>query len=123
MSKHGADRFDGYAVGKENCRGCRVAALMPRDMLGYAATLGDGTDSVQAGHVVRHGEYPPVLAQTPVFVDDALGYVKQPDIGNDTCFLAVDVYPLVFVEIGADILFRQVAHVGERQAREGAEQV
>ena len=100
-----------------------MSSGVPRDMLGDAATLGDGTDSVQAGHVVRHGEYPPVLAQTPVFVDDALGYVKQPDIGNDTCFLAVDVYPLVFVEIGADILFRQVAHVGERQAREGAEQV
>ena len=45
VSKHGADRFDGYAVGKENCRGCRVAALMPRDMLGDAATLGDGTDT------------------------------------------------------------------------------
>ena len=96
---------------------------MPRDMLGDAATLGDSTDSVQAGHVVRHGEYPTVLAQTPVFVDDALGYVKQPDIGNDTRLLAVDVYPLVFVEIGTDVLFRQVAHVGERQAREGAEQV
>ncbi len=49
-----------------------VAALMPRDMLGDAATLGDGTDSVQAGRVVRQWEYPPVPAQTPVFVDDAL---------------------------------------------------
>ena len=29
-------------------------------------------------------------------------------------FLAVDVYPLVFVEVGADILFREVAHIRER---------
>ena len=121
MSKHGADRFDGYAVGKENCRGCRVAALMPRDMLGDAATLGDGTDSVQAGHVVWDGEYPAVLAQSPVLVDDALRYVEQADVGHHACLLAVEVYPRVFVEVGADILFRQVAHIGERQARKGAE--
>ena len=62
VSKHGADRFDGYAVGKENCRGCRVAALMPRDMLGDAATLGDGTDTGKARVIMRNGEYPAVLA-------------------------------------------------------------
>lgn len=52
-----------------------------------------------------------------------LRYVEQTDVGHHACLLAVDVYPLVFVEVGADILFRQVAHIGERQAREGAEQV
>ena len=40
VSEHGADRFDGNTVGEEYRRGCRVAALMPRDMLGDAATLG-----------------------------------------------------------------------------------
>ena len=44
---------------------------------------------------------------------------KVGDIG----IMAVDVYPLVFVEVGADILFRKVAHIRERQPREGAEQV
>ena len=92
-------------------------------MLGDAATLGDGTDTCKARVIMRHGEYPAVLAQTPVFADYAVGDVKQADVGHHARFLAVDVYPLVFVEIGADILFRQVAHVGERQAREGAEQV
>ena len=48
MSEHGADRFDGNTVGEEYRRGCRVAALMPRDMLGDAATLGDGTDTGKA---------------------------------------------------------------------------
>ena len=123
MSEHGADRFDGYAVGKENCRGCRVAALMPRDMLGDAATLGDGTDTGKARVVMRDGKYPAVLAQSTVFADYAVGDVKQADVGHHARFLAVDVYPLVFIEIGADILFRQVAHIGERQACEGAKQV
>ena len=123
MSKHGADRFDGYAVGKENCRGCRVAALMPRDMLGDAATLGDGTDTCKARVIMRNGEYPAVLAQTPVFADYAVGDVKQADVGHHARFLAVDVYPLVFIEVGADILFREVAHIRERQPGERAEQV
>lgn len=123
MSQHGTHRFDGYAVGEEHRRGCRVAALMPRDMLGDTATLGDGTDSGKARVVVGNGENPAVPAQTPVFVDDALCDVEQADIGHHARLLAVDVYPLVFVEVGMDVLFRQVAHVGERQAREGAEQV
>ena len=123
MSKHGADRFDGYAVGKENCRGCRVAALMPRDMLGDAATLGDGTDTGKARVIMRNGEYLAVLAQPTVFADYAVGDVKQADVGHHARFLAVDVYPLVFVEVGADILFREVAHIRERQPGERAEQV
>ena len=123
VSQHGTHRFDGYAVGEEHRRGCRVAALMPRDMLGDAATLGDGTDSGKARVVVGNGENPAVPAQTPVFVDDALCDVEQADIGHHARLLAVDVYPLVFVEVGVDVLFRQVAHVGERQAGEGAEQV
>ena len=123
VSQHGADRFDGYAVGEEHRRGCRVAALMPRDMLGDAATLGDGTDSGKARVIMGYGEYPAVPAQPTVFVDDALRDVEQADVGHHARLLAVDVYPLVFVEVGADILFRQVAHIGERQAREGAEQV
>jgi len=113
VSEHGADRFDGYAVGKENCRGCRVAALMPRDMLGDAATLGDGTDTGKARVIMRDGEYPAVPAQSPVFADYAVGDVKQADIGHHTRFLAVDVYPLVFVEVGTDILVREVAHIRE----------
>ena len=76
VSQHGTDRFDGYAVGEEHRRGCRVAALMPRDMLGDAATLGDGTDSGKARVVVGNGENPAVLAQTPVFVDDALSLCR-----------------------------------------------
>ena len=77
MSQHGTDRFDGYAVGEEHRRGCRVSALMPRDVLGDAATLGDGTDSGKARVVVGNGENPAVPAQTPVFVDDALCDVEQ----------------------------------------------
>ena len=123
MSQHGTDRFDGYAVGEEHRRGCRVTALMPCDMLGDTATLGDGTDSGKARVVVGNRENPAVFAQPTVFVDDALRYVKHTDVGHHTRLLAVDVYPLVFVKVGADILFRKVAHIGERQAREGTEQV
>ena len=123
MSQHGTDRFDGYAVGEEHRRGCRVAALMPRDMLGDAATLGDGTDTGKARVIMRNGKYPAVPAQSPVFADYAVGDVEQADVGHHARFLAVDVYPLVFVEVGADILFRKVAHIRERQPREGAEQV
>ena len=100
-----------------------MSSLMPCNMLGDTATLGDGTDSGKARVVVGDRKNPAVLTQTTVFVDDALRYVKQTDVGHHACLLAVDVYPLVFVEVGADILFRQVAHIGERQAREGAEQV
>ena len=123
VSQHGTDRFDGYAVGEEHRRGGRVAALMPCNMLGDTATLGDGTDSGKARVIVGYGEYPAVPTQPTVFVDDALRYVEHTDVGHHTRLLAVDVYPLVFVKVGADILFRQVAHIGERQAREGAEQV
>ena len=45
------------------------------------------------------------------------------DVGHHARFLAVDVYPLVFVEIGTDILFREVAHIRERQSGERTEQV
>ena len=100
-----------------------MAALMPRDMLGDAATLGDGTDTGKARVIMRNGKYPAVPAQSPVFADYAVGDVEQADVGHHARFLAVDVYPLVFVEVGADILFRQVAHIGERQARESTEQV
>ena len=96
---------------------------VPCDVLGDAATLGDGSNSVQAGHVMGDGEYPAVFTQSPVLVDNPLGDVKQADVGNDTRLLAVDVDPLVVVEVGSDILLREIAHVGEGQAREGAEQV
>ena len=113
VSQHGTDRFDGYAVGEEHRRGCRVAALVPCNMLGNATTLGDGTDSGKTRVVVGYGEYPAVFAQPTVFVDDALRYVEHTDVGHHTRLLAVDVYPLVFIEIGADILFREVAHIRE----------
>ena len=80
-------------------------------------------DGSQNRAVFGYGEYLAVPAQPTVFVDDALRYVEHTDVGHHTRLLAVDVYPLVFVKVGADILFRQVAHIGERQAREGAEQV
>ena len=92
---------------------------MPRDMLGDAATLGDGTDTGKARVIMRNGKYPAVPAQSPVFADYAVGDVEQADVGHHARFLAVDVYPLVFVEVGADILFRKVAHIRERQPREG----
>ena len=114
VSEHGTDGFDGYAVGEEYRRGCRVAALMPRDMLGDAATLGDGTDTGKARVIMRYGEYPAVLAQPPVFADYAVGDVEQADVGHHARFLAVDVYPLVFVEVGADILFCEAAHIRKR---------
>ena len=98
-----------------------MSSLMPSDMLGYAASFSNGTDAVQTGHVVRHGEYPAVLAQSPIFVYNPLGDVKQADVGHHARFLAVDVYPLVFVKVGADILFREVAHIRERQPGERAE--
>ena len=113
VSEHRTDRFDGYAVGEKYRCGRRVAALMPRDMLGDAATLGDGTDTGKARVVMRDGKYPAVLAQSTVFADYAVGDVKQADVGHHARFLAVDVYPLVFIEIGADILFREVAHIRE----------
>ena len=96
---------------------------MPRDMLGDAATLGDGTDTGKARVIMRNGKYPAVPAQSPVFADYAVGDVEQADVGHHARFLAVDVYPLVFVEIGTDILFREVAHIRERQSGERTEQV
>ena len=74
---------------------------MPRDMLGDAATLGDGTDTGKARVIMRNGKYPAVPAQSPVFADYAVGDVEQADVGHHARFLAVDVYPLVFVEVGA----------------------
>ena len=100
-----------------------MSSLMPCDVLGDAAPFGNGTDSGETRVIVGYGEYPAVLAQPTVFVDNVLRNVKQSDVGHHACLLAVDVYPLVFVEVGADILFRKVAHIRERQPREGAEQV
>ena len=100
-----------------------MSSLMPRDMLGDAATLGDGTDTGKARVIMRNGKYPAVPAQSPVFADYAVGDVEQAAVGHHARFLAVDVYPLMFVEVGADIIFRQIAHIGERQARESAKQV
>ena len=91
MSEHGADGFDRYAIREKYRRGCRVAALMPRDMLGDAATLGDGTDTGKARVIMRDGEYLAVLAQPTVFADYAVGDVKQADVGHHARFLAVDV--------------------------------
>ncbi len=100
-----------------------MAALMPGDVLGDTAPFGDGTYSVKAGIVVRCGEYPAVLTQSAVFFNDASGQVEQADVGFNSRLLAVDVYPLVVVEVGADVLFAEVAHIRERQACEDAEQV
>ncbi len=47
-------------------------ALMPRDMLGDAATLGDGTDTGKARVIMRNGKYPCRPAQSPVFADYAV---------------------------------------------------
>ena len=46
---------------------------MPRDMLGDAATLGDGTDTGKARVIMRDGEFLAVLAQPTVFADYAVG--------------------------------------------------
>ena len=73
--------------------------------------------------IMRNGKYPAVPAQSPVFADYAVGDVEQADVGHHARLLAVDVYPLVFVKVGTDVVFRQIPHVGERQARECAEQV
>ena len=100
-----------------------MSSLMPRDMLRDAATFGNGTYSVQTGHVVGNGKYPSVLTQSPVFVDNPLGDVKQADIGNHARFLTVDVDPLMVVEVGSDIFLCEIAHIGEGQARECAKQV
>ena len=47
-----------------HCRTWNMARklMMPRDMLGDAATLGDGTDTGKARVIMRNGEYPAVLA-------------------------------------------------------------
>jgi len=103
VPQHGTHRFNGHAVGEEHRRGCRVTALVPRDMLRDAATFGNGTYFVQTGHVVGNGKYPSVLTQSPVLVDNPFGDVKQTDIGNHARFLTD---PLVVIEIGADIVFR-----------------
>ena len=123
VPQHGTHRFNGHAVGEEHRRGCRVTALVPRDMLRDAATFGNGTYFVQTGHVVGDGKYPSVLTQSPVLVDNPFGDVKQTDIGNHARFLTVDVDPLVVVEVGSDIFLREIAHIGEGQARECAKQV
>ena len=73
--------------------------------------------------LLMDGKYPAVFTQSPVLVDNPLGDVKQTDVGNDTRLLTADVDPLVVVEVGSDILLREIAHVSEGQAREGAEQV
>ncbi len=91
-----------------------MSSLVPGDVLGDAAPFGDGTYSVKAGIVVRHGEYPAVLTQSTVLVYDTTGQVEQADVGFNSRLLAVDVYPLVVIEVGADILFAEVAHIRER---------
>ncbi len=53
-----------------------MSSLVPSDVLGDAASFGDGTDSVKAGIVMRHGEYPAVLTQSTVLVNDASGQVE-----------------------------------------------
>ena len=70
-------RFNGYAIGEEHRQGCRVAALMPCDVLGDAATLGDGSNSVQAGHVMGGREYPAVFTQSPGIFGYPLWGVQQ----------------------------------------------
>jgi hypothetical protein len=54
VSQHGTDRFDGYAVGEEHRRGGRVAALMPCNMLGDTATLGDGVPIETVSSMLGH---------------------------------------------------------------------
>ncbi len=45
------------------------------------------------------------------------GRSSKADVGFHSGLLTVDVYPLVVVEVGADVLFAEVAHIRERQAR------
>ncbi|MHC9159102.1 hypothetical protein ACYZU7_11465, partial [Ornithobacterium rhinotracheale] len=93
-----------------------------RDMLGDAATNGDGTDTGKARVKKRNGKYPAGPAQTPVFADYAVGDDEQADDGHHARFLAVQDNPLVFFEEGADNIFPTVAHIRERQPPEGEEQ-
>ena len=80
MSEHGTDGFNGYAVGEEYRRGCRMTALVPSDMLGYATSFSHGTDTAKACVIMRYGEYPAVFTQPAILVDDSLGDVKQADV-------------------------------------------
>lgn len=90
-----------------------MPGAVPCNMFGDTATLGNGTDSGKTRVVVGYRENPAVPAQPTVFVDDALRYVEHTDVGHHTRLLAVDIYPLVFIKVGADILFREVAHIRE----------
>lgn len=58
-----------------------MSCKVPCNMLGNTATLSDGTDSGKT-RVVGYRENSAVFAQPPVFVDDALRYVKHTDVGR-----------------------------------------
>ena len=88
---------------------CGVPCKVFRD----TAPFGYGTYSIQAGHVMGDREYPSVLTQSAVFFYDSSGQVQQADIRFHARLLAVDVYPLMVVEVCTDIFLTQIAHIGE----------
>ncbi len=114
--------MDVYAQCQKHRRKC-MPPLMPSDVLGDAAPFGDGTDSVKTSIIVRYKEYPAVFVQPAVLVYNTSGKVEQADVGFHSGLLTVDVYPLEVVEVGADVLFAEIAHILERQAGECTKQV
>ena len=90
-----------------------MAALVPCKVFRDTAPFGYGTYSIQAGHVMGDRKNPSVLTQSAVFFYDSSGQVQQADIRFHTRLLAVDVYPLMVVEVCTDIFLSQIAHIGE----------
>ena len=86
---------------------------MPCKVFRDTAPFGYGTYSTQAGHVMGDRENPSVLTQPAVFFYDSSGQVQQADIRFHARFLAVDVYPLMVVEVCTDVFLTQIAHIGE----------
>ena len=75
-----------------------MSSLMPRDMLGDAATLGDGTDTGKARVIMRNGQEIIFLCHTVVLFDNPHGNVHQHNVGFHACLLSLGHNPQLTVK-------------------------
>ena len=110
-----------HIVRQTDRRGHRVPSDVPRDLLVDAAQLHDFFDVSEDRAVLGHGKYLAAFAYSFILFIDYFRNVEQLHLRQNRRFLARDMNPLVIVEIGADIIFRQVVQLTIGQAREAAE--
>ena len=99
-----------------------MSTLMPSDMFRDSAPFGYRPDTLQTSHIMGYGKDFSIFAESAIFGKYLQRDFQHLDVGAHLCLLAVDCYPKMFIEIGADIVFRQIFHVTERKPSECAEQ-